>query len=88
MLLKMAPMSSSCGNGGEEERVGPHLRGNGIVCAAAVVPVASLLQAVCRTVFQSQRKAFNSKAHRLEGEAAKLAAEAEKKAKRGGAATG
>ena len=48
----------------------------------------SRLQAVCRTVFQSQRKAFNSKAHRLEGEAAKLAAEAEKKAKRGGAATG
>ncbi len=39
-------------------------------------------------MFQSQRKAFNSKAHRLEGEAAKLAAEAEKKAKRGGAATG
>jgi hypothetical protein len=54
-----------------------------------VLPLPSpLSQAVCRTVFQSQRKAFNSKAHRLEGEAAKLAAEAEKKAKRGGAATG
>jgi hypothetical protein len=64
------------------------MHGEGILCAAAAPPVASLLQAVCRTVFQSQRKAFNSKAHRLEGEAAKLAAEAEKKAKRGGAVTG
>jgi hypothetical protein len=47
------------------------------------LPSHCVLQAVCRTVFQSQRKAFNSKARRLEGEAAKLLAEAEKKAKRG-----
>ncbi len=74
-------------NRGAGECLRPRMHGEGILCAAAP-PVASLLQAVCRTVFQSQRKAFNSKAHRLEGEAAKLAAEAEKKAKRGGAATG
>ena len=45
-------------------------------------------QAICRKVFQSKRKVFNSKATRLDDEAAKVLAEVEKKAKRGGAGAG
>ena len=52
------------------------------------LPPLAVVQAICRKVFSSQRKVFNSKAHRLEGEALKIAQEAERKEKRGGGKAG